>query len=86
MVGKLIKVEQFKEAGLRIVSKLKPKFRMKEPEFRTAVVNKYNAIIRPPMLDSVLSLLLRGTDSDRLIKAIGMFRDTVVIKVGQEIT
>lgn len=58
---------------------------MKESEFRKAIVKKYNAIIRPPIFDTVLSILLRGTNSDRLIRAIDIFRDTVVIKVGQEI-
>jgi len=64
---------------------LKPKLKMKEPEFRKAIVHKYNAIIRPPIFDTVLSILLRGTDTNRLIRAIDMFRDIVVIKVGQEI-
>ena len=58
---------------------------MKEPEFRKAIVTNYNAIIRLPIFDTVLSILLRGLNSDRLIRAINMFRDTVVIKVGQEI-
>ena len=85
MSEKLIKIDKFKEAGLRIVLKLKPKLKMKEPEFRKAIVKKYNAIIRLPIFDTVLSILFRGSNSDRLIRAIDMFRDTVVIKVGQEI-